>query len=303
MDYLLNLAPLTLKPRRTSVWVAFLTGWQEMMPPGYFACMAARKRNRSRGRPARAKREAAEPQAEQEAPVGEPPQPAEERASQWLKIFDRHVAVALVGGIISFCAVSALYDQFYGAFGLTSSDMGLDYKETLIRSWGFILFSVVATMVYVSILWQARRHRHQFLWAWKRYVLRQRVERPEVVDDAAFTRNFGFFVLGVGLGLAWLGSWAVGKYYITPRIDDVMNGKSVHPLHLRDDSSGWRLIFLDIHSLHVRRVAPVRVPGTAPCCKHLMHIGDSDRTYVLYCVESKQVVRISMERYVIQTSS
>ncbi|MEU4211192.1 hypothetical protein AB0F13_14560 [Streptomyces sp. NPDC026206] len=223
-----------------------------------------------------------------------------------MNLLDRHAAYGLIGGLVSYCALSALYDQFYGAFGLTATDMGIGYLDTLSRSWGFILLITLAVALYVFTLSgmglpisRKRAHNYRNRSKSARWVNAYMHFAQSIMEW--IRRNLGV-VAAIVAAFALFIALSASSSAVDDRAAATINGNAIKPLQVKLGNHGLRIIFLDIHSHHVRMITPAPTPGSVPCCKHLMHLGSSDRTYILYCVDNKRVIRLSIERYVVHTS-
>ncbi|MFF4223172.1 hypothetical protein ACFYZH_09930 [Streptomyces abikoensis] len=216
-----------------------------------------------------------------EAPIqggtaeGRPEGKVDARSSVWAKAFEHNTALVLIIGVLFFCVLSGLYDQFYGAFGLTSVDLGIDYKETLGRSWGFILYLAIISTGLANAAFSYR-------------------------EDSGKERKGLKVFLGVCAVLV-LGGMSALSAVVAGESSKVLGGEAVPPIEV---NFGFRIMLLDVHAHRVEQVLPVNSMTPDPAhCEKLMHLGSSDRTYILYCADAgkERVVRLSMDRYVLHS--
>ncbi|MGW7363486.1 hypothetical protein ACWGI8_08670 [Streptomyces sp. NPDC054841] len=191
-------------------------------------------------------------------------------------------AVGAIAGLCFFGLLAAMYDEFYTEFGITSVDVELSYSDTLTRSWGFIITVAVALTVGISMV----------LWIWKK-ILKRKHGRDCKVDQlpipAYFTALAAVFAILICAGL-------VGENFMEAAGKRGAAGQPVTGLRLG-------LLFFDVRAQPVAEIvsvasSPVNIPTQG-----LTFLGKSGRSFVLYCTVDGQILRISMERFTLRTST
>jgi predicted heme/steroid binding protein len=191
-------------------------------------------------------------------------------------------AVGAIAGLCFFGLLAAMYDEFYTEFGITSTDVELSYSDTLTRSWGFIIAVAVALAVGISVV----------LWIWKR-ILKRKHGKDCKIDQlpvpAYLTALAAIFAILICAGL-------VGENFMEAAGKRGAAGQPVTGLRLG-------LLFFDVRAQPVAEIVSVASsPVTIPT-RGLTFLGKSGRSFVLYCTVDGQILRLSMERFTLRTST
>ncbi|MFI7399245.1 hypothetical protein ACIBW9_01910 [Streptomyces sp. NPDC049541] len=109
-------------------------------------------------------------------------------------------------------------------------------------------------------------------------------------------RHFFVYATIVVVALIFVISLLIVLPVVDGRAHRVVSGKRVTPVMLFDT------VILDLHAHPVKRVSAIaEASQSAVPAGRLMYLGNADRSYVLYDVDSKGVVRLSVERFVLST--
>ncbi|MEU6089011.1 hypothetical protein ABZ865_19740 [Streptomyces sp. NPDC047085] len=191
-------------------------------------------------------------------------------------------ALGAIAGLCFFGLLAAMYDEFYTEFGITSTDVELSYSDTLTRSWGFIITVAVALTVGISGV----------LWVWKR-ILKKKHGRDCKIDQlpgpAYLSALAAIFVILICAGL-------IGESFMEAAGKRGAAGQPVTGLRLG-------LLFFDVRAQPVAELVSIASnPVTIPT-QGLTFLGKSGRSFVLYCTVDGQILRVSMERFTLRTST
>jgi hypothetical protein len=203
----------------------------------------------------------------------------------------RHISIApnfsyvtgffAAAGALCFVLFSACYNIFYRRFGISPPDVDLGYSDIVTHSWGFTAWIGVGFLVLVFLPPTLR-----FIWA-----------KATHKEDAKFKllpHSCHALLLLVTLLVAGF----IGINMSTNAADQAEAGWAVRPL--RDPYFG--LMLLDVRAQPVSEIVSVTEAKTRIPTPGLTYLGNSDRSFVLYCIRDNRILRISMERFALRTS-
>ena len=233
----------------------------------------------------------------------------------WLRTLDHYAVFFAITGLLIFSTLSALSDSFYRRFGISSADVGIGYSDTLSHSWGFTcLIALAAVPVYLPLyFFYVRNQRNKALLEEMERKLEEEEKKIESLRQglglgpADEPRKGGkirryripFLVNVVAVAIYIL---ACGTLLFWNQVDMLATraiaGKTASPIRLGP------FLVLNIFADRVTKIAPVaNINASSIPCGTLMYLGISDHAYVLYRKEDKQIIRISVERFVLTTSA
>jgi hypothetical protein len=186
-----------------------------------------------------------------------------------------------VAGALCFVLFSTCYGIFYRRFGISPPDVDLGYSDIVTHSWGSIAWIGVALFVLTFLL-------PILHLAW------DRIKGKESPELQLLPHWCNAAILLATLSAAGL----IGVYMITDAADQAEDGWAVRPV--RDPYFG--LMLLDVHAQPVSEIVSVTEAKTRIPTPGLTYLGNSDRSFVLYCIRDNRILRISMERFALRTS-
>jgi hypothetical protein len=209
--------------------------------------------------------------------------------STLLKAVTEHYGTVVAGlALVFFGWLAAMYDEFYREFDISAADVGMSYTDTLTRSWGAIILLALSLAFVISAariyLFVAKYRR------WKRGDVT--AQRPKLVNPPHPPGRIYVLMIFIVLVIAGLlGDWKMTEY-----------GKSGTAGHSVRPPRFYALVVFDVRAQPVTEIvsvadSTVRVPATG-----LTYLGNNDRSFVLYCVRDKKILKISMERFTLRTS-
>ncbi|KPI21712.1 hypothetical protein OV450_7609, partial [Actinobacteria bacterium OV450] len=220
--------------------------------------------------------------------------------SVWLHALDHLAIFVTVVGLLFFGVLSWLYDHFYKAFGVSTPSMGIGYTDTLIGSWGFIALVLITGGIVTPLLYWplfvTNRRRSLFPRLPWPFML---PGEPEVDDSKKWERSRRVW-LCTSLVVAFVEIVGISLFFLVGAVNDsaitAKRGEFVEPIRFL----GW--LILDVHAHRVTDIAPVSdiSPASVPAGT-FMYLGNSDRSYTLYNISNKRIVRLSTERFVLTT--
>ncbi|MGW5852377.1 hypothetical protein ACWFQ8_31310 [Streptomyces sp. NPDC055254] len=187
-------------------------------------------------------------------------------------------------GLLCFAVLAAMYDIFYRQFGLSATDLGMSYTDTLLHSWGSIL--LIATILSAAV-WVANMIAP---------CIRNR-KGKEVDPEQPFYKRPLHWV-HAALLLATLSIFGICcGLKVHDKSIDAEAGEAVRPLRL------WNsLLMVDIRAQPVTEIVAVTEEDTAIPVAGFTYLGNYDRSFVLYCTDDGKILKISMERFTLRTS-
>jgi hypothetical protein len=206
------------------------------------------------------------------------------RGLPWRETLSQAPAVFLAGGVLIYGSQRIFYDRFYGSLGVDPSDVGLSYTETLARSTGFVIISLVLLATLAMGIPSVERG--------FRYTMRQdpseKMSRSAVVVLVLGTALF----LGVVGVIPWLGAEEAAR--------DVQAGRPVGPIR-------YGLPLIAIHADPVW-VEPVGKPGDSTAAerlrgRHLLYLGQSEGTVLLYDAFFQRAIYMPASSIVLQVAN
>jgi hypothetical protein len=196
----------------------------------------------------------------------------------------KHQPCSLPGGVLIYGSQRIFYDRFYGSLGVDPSDVGLSYTETLARSTGFVIVSLVLLVtVALHMPFVERRFR---------YAGRQdptvRRSRGTIILSVLGTVLF----VGVVGVIPWVGAEEAAR--------EVQAGRPVGPIR-------YGLPFLAIHADPVW-VEPVGKPGDSTAAerlrgRQLLYLGQSEGTVLLYDASFQRAIYVPASSIVLQVAN
>ena len=183
-------------------------------------------------------------------------------------------------GALCFVLFSACYNIFYRRFGISPPDVDLDYSDILTHSWGFTAWIGVGFLALVFLLPALRS-----IWA--------KATHQEDVKFKLLPHSCHALLLLIILFVAGF----IGINMSTKAADQAEAGLAVRPLR---DPLG--LMLLDVRAQPVSEIVSVTEAKTRIPTPGLTYLGNSDRSFVLYCIRDQKILKISMERFVLRTS-
>jgi hypothetical protein len=202
--------------------------------------------------------------------------------AHWRDAVPHLPAILAVGAVLLYAYLSTCYERFYGALGVSPSDVGLSYAGTLARSVGFVVLLIVIGMA-VALMLAAEADGKSIRERWSTNV-------------AWFTFFAGVFLL-VGLVRPYQGAWTAAN--------DVRAGRPVGPVLLSEEA--LPLPILAIHA-DPASVEPAGNPGDAPAAERLrgrklLYLGQSNGTVVLYDATVQQAVYVPASAVILHVSN
>ncbi|MFF3331274.1 hypothetical protein ACFYWX_17180 [Streptomyces sp. NPDC002888] len=194
-----------------------------------------------------------------------------------------------ISGLFLFVALSEMYDHFYRVFHLSAAAMGVEYSDTLLRSWGFIVVVVAPSGGIIYLL-------YGFMFKPVPFVMPDEGRGGDPSGNERERRTFfglsTFIVSFVILTVSFL----IVSPVVDERAQEAVKGYRVEPVRFAD------MVVLDLHATPVKRVSPIAEASQAPVPRgRLIYLGNDDRSYVLYNVDTKDVIRLSAERFILST--
>ena len=187
-------------------------------------------------------------------------------------------------GLLCFAVLAAMYDIFYRQFGLAATDIGMSYTDTLLHSWGSILLlaATLSAAVWVANTTAPYIRKRK---GWEVDREQPFYKRPlHWVHAALLLLTLSIFGIFCGL-----------KVY--DKSIDAKAGEAVRPLRL------WHVLLLvDIRAQPVTEIVAVTEEDTTIPVAGFTYLGNYDRSFVLYCTDDGEVLKISMERFALRTS-
>lgn len=213
---------------------------------------------------------------------GHEPETTDSPLAAWSAL--RHwPALGAIAGLCFFGLLASMYDEFYREFGITSADVGMSYSDTLTRSWGFIItvaaslaLGVTATLFVCKLILKCNDQRDR------------RIDQlPGWAYFIALCIIFGILIIA---GL-------IGEHFMQNAGERGADVRAVDALRVKG------LMFFDVRAQPVTEIVAVTEPPTVIPVRGLTFLGNNDRSFVLYCKADKRILKISMERFTLRTST
>jgi hypothetical protein len=182
-----------------------------------------------------------------------------------------------IGGLVLYCLLNILYNQFYGALGIEPGDVGLTYTATIASSSGLMVIVALCLAICVVLL--------------------------VLVSDQSNKRRLVLFALILILNIASISLviLAVMSAKSIQPADAVKHGRPVRPAQL-----GF-LVMFPIHA-DPATVSPVGKPNDATSItdlsgEPLLYLGQNNAIVVLYNSRLQQIVRIPASSVIMNISN
>ncbi|MHC3389354.1 hypothetical protein ACLQ2E_07800 [Streptomyces lavendulocolor] len=157
----------------------------------------------------------------------------------------------------------------------------MTYTDTLTRSWGFIIAVASSLIILVATFL------HVAKWNLVGGTPRKIHELPGKIYLAALLLTILFLgAAGYIGGGAMQGAGKSGA-----------EGNPVSALRYAG------ILFFDVRAIPVEQINTVTEPPVAIPYRGLIFLGNNDRSFVLYCTTDRQILKISMERFTLRTST
>ncbi|MBM4825005.1 MULTISPECIES: hypothetical protein [Streptomyces] len=209
------------------------------------------------------------------------------------------VGLTGIAGFVAFVTLSLLYDEFYENFGILPSDVGLDYSQTLFRSWGFIVLAAISltltsVLVFAAFSLFRRRNRRKL----KKVKGVGQVEGAGKLEERErrFSRILRWQAIAMTVAIlveiavvgGWLGVRKIDQRIEQRRVKGQLGGE-VDPIRFLN------LLVMDISAHEVKSLTRTsdgrEIPELAK--RKLLYLGTNEGVYVLYDVENGCIVKLS----------
>ncbi|CAL9296576.1 hypothetical protein [Streptomyces sp. SudanB52_2052] len=234
-----------------------------------------------------------------QSPTGEAEKKSRLNAEHLYRLATLVIGMTGVAGFAVFVILSMLYEEFYENFGILPSEVGLDYSQTLFRSWGFILLAAGALTFTAFLVWATTLLVRRYLR--KRRDKEERKSNDDAVAterrrEQRFTRLLKLYAIAMPVAIA-LEIFIIGGPLAASAIDDRIEqrrkggeaGGRVDPIRVS------HLLIMDIAAYEVESITRSvdGKPISSLNGKKLLLLGTNDGIYILYDTATGAIVKLS----------